>query len=122
MSIAVSGSLAVFTATDGSVRAYDVTSGSEKWNYPARAPFFASVAIAGGVVYAADLAGVVHALELASGQKLWTLDLARDPAVQTPGSVYGSPAVQGGRLFLATCNLDASGEKPATVVVCIGEK
>jgi outer membrane protein assembly factor BamB len=120
-SIAVSGSLAVFTATDGSVRAFDVASGSEKWIYPARAPFFASVAVAGGVVYAADLTGVVHALDLASGQKLWTLDLARNPAVQAPGSVYGSPAVQGGRLFLATCNLDAGAEKPTTVVVCIGD-
>jgi outer membrane protein assembly factor BamB len=80
------------------------------------------VAIAGGVVYAADLAGVVHALDLTSGQKLWTLDLARDPLVSAPGSVYGSPAVQGGCLFVATCNLDATGEKPTTVVVCIGER
>jgi outer membrane protein assembly factor BamB len=121
-SVAVSGPLAVFTATDGNVRAYEVASGSERWTYPARAPFLAGVAIAGGVVYAADLAGVVHAVDLASGQKLWTLDLARDPAVAAPGSVYGSPTVQGGRLFVATCNLDATGEKPATVVVCIGEK
>jgi outer membrane protein assembly factor BamB len=121
-SVAVSGSLAVFTATDGSVRAFDVASGSEKWIYPARDPFFASVAVADGVVYAADLTGVVHALDLASGQKLWTLDLARDPAVQAPGSVYGSPAVQGGRLFVATCNLDAPREKPTTVVVCIGDQ
>src|SRR6185295_14728134 len=103
-SIAVSGPLAVFTATDGSVRAYEVANGSEKWTYPAGSPFFASVAIAGGVVYAADLKGVVHALELASGRQQWTLDLARDSGVQAPGSVYGSPAVQGGRLFLATCN------------------
>jgi outer membrane protein assembly factor BamB len=121
-SVAVSGPLAVFTATDGNVRAYEVAGGSEKWSYPARAPFFAGVAIAGGVAYAADLAGGVHAIDLASGQKLWTLDLARDPQVSAPGNVYGSPAVQGGRLFVATCNLDASGEKPNTVVVCIGEK
>jgi outer membrane protein assembly factor BamB len=121
-SVAVSGPLAVFTATDGTVRAYEVAGGSEKWSYPARTPFFAGVAIAGGVVYAADLAGGVHAIDLASGQKLWTLDLARDPAVKAPGNVYGSPAIQGGRLFVATCNLDASGEKAATVVVCIGEK
>ncbi|MGE5192226.1 MAG: PQQ-binding-like beta-propeller repeat protein [Deltaproteobacteria bacterium] len=121
-SVAVSGPLAVFTATDGSVRAYEAASGSEKWTYPGRAPFFAGVAIAGGIVYAADLAGIVHALDLAGGRKLWTLDLARDPAVMAPGSVYGSPAVQGGRLFVATCNLDATGEKAATVVVCIGDK
>jgi outer membrane protein assembly factor BamB len=121
-SVAVSGPLAVFTATDGTVRAHEVAGGSEKWSYPARAPFFAGVAIAGGVVYAADLAGGVHALDLASGQKLWTLDLARDPQVSAPGNVYGSPTVQGGRLFVATCNLEGSGEKAATVVVCIGEK
>jgi outer membrane protein assembly factor BamB len=121
-SVAVGGPLAVFTATDGTVRAYEVASGSERWTYPGRTPLFAGVAIAGGVVYAADLAGVVHALHLASGQKVWTLDLARDPAVMAPGNVYGSPAVQGGRLFVATCNLDATGEKAGTVVVCIGEK
>ena len=62
--IAVSGSMAVFTATDGNVRAYDVANGSEKWTYRTRSPFFAGVAIAGGVVYAADLSGVVHAVDL----------------------------------------------------------
>jgi outer membrane protein assembly factor BamB len=121
-SVAVSAQLAVVAATDGNVRALDLASGNQKWIYPANKPFFAGVAIAGGVVYAADLAGVVHAVDLAGGQKLWTLDLARDAAVAAPGSVYGSPAVAGGRLFLATCNLEASGEKPATVVVCIGDK
>lgn len=121
-SVAVSGPLAVVAATDGNVRALDVASGGEKWVYPARSPFFAGVAIAGGVVYAADLAGVVHAVELASGKLLWKLDLGRDPAVMAPGSVYGSPVIQGGRLFVATCNLDAASEKPTTVVVSIGDK
>lgn len=120
--IAASGKLAVFTATDGNIRAWDVATGSEKWSYAAANPFFAGVAIAGGVIYSADLSGVVHALDQANGQKLWTLDLARDPAIESPGSVYGSPVVQGGRLFVATCNLDVTGEKSTTVVVCIGDK
>jgi outer membrane protein assembly factor BamB len=121
-SVAVSDQLAVVSSTDGKLRGLDLVSGTEKWTYPAGAPFFAGVAIAAGVVYGADLAGVVHAVDLAKGQKLWTFDLAKDPVVKAPGSVYGSPAVARGRLFLATCNLDASREKPATVVVCIGDK
>lgn len=121
-SIAVGASKAVFSATDGKVRAWDVSSGADQWIYSTGAPLFAGVALADSIVYAADLAGVIHSINLANGQKLWMLDLARDPLVQAPGSVYGSPAIQGGRLFVATCNLEASGEKPSTVVVCIGDK
>ena len=33
--------------------------------------------------------------------------------------IYGSPIVHGGRLYLATCNLDR--DQKGTVVVCIGK-
>jgi hypothetical protein len=36
--------------------------------------------------------------------------------------VYGSPIVHGGRLYLATCNLDQRGEARQSIVVCIGEQ
>ena len=118
--VAVKDNLAVCASTDGKVRAYDLT-GQEKWSYTARGPLFAAPAVAGGVVYAADLKGVVHAIKLADGKGLWTLDLATDPAVKAPGMVYGSPVVHKGRVYLATCNLEGEHARRPTVVVCIGE-
>jgi outer membrane protein assembly factor BamB len=122
--VANTGTLLVFTATDGKVRAADAGNSppAAKWTYDAAAPFFAGPAIAGGAVYVADLKGVVHALRLADGGKLWTLDLAADPVVKAPGMVYGSPVVHGGRLYVATCNLEGANARKPTAVVCIGEK
>jgi outer membrane protein assembly factor BamB len=119
--VAVRGGLAIFTATDGKVRAWDAFTGRERWSYDAGAPFVAGPAVTGQAVYAADLKGVVHALDLATGKRRWTLDLGADPATKAPGMVYGSPLVHGGRLYLATGNLEASG-RTANVVVCIGDK
>jgi outer membrane protein assembly factor BamB len=118
----VKAGLALFTATDGKVHAWDVFTGQEKWAYDARAPFFAGPAVARNMVYAADLKGVVHALSLADGKREWTLDLGADPATKIGGMVYGSPVVQGGRLYLATCNLGDTRGRTANVVVCVGDR
>jgi outer membrane protein assembly factor BamB len=117
--IAVREGLAIFTATDGKVRALDAHTGQERWTYDGRAPFFAGPAVTANTVYAADLNGVVHALKLTNGKREWTLDLATDKATKTSAMVYGAPIVNGGRLYLATCNLTKPGPN---VVVCIGDK
>lgn len=119
--IAVKEGLAIFTGTDGCVRAWDVMSGDERWKTDPAAPYFAGPAIAGDIVYVADLKGRVQALTLSTGKPSWTLDLATDAAVQAPGMIYGSPVVSQGRLYVATCNLEST-NKAATVVVCIGDK
>ena len=116
--VAVKDQLAVFTGTDGKVRAWEIQTGQEKWSVDGNAPYFAGPAIAGNTIYVADLKGVVRAIGL-DGQPIWTFNLATDPAVQAPGMVYGSPVVSGGRLFVATCNIE-SGVKSTTVVVCLG--
>jgi outer membrane protein assembly factor BamB len=121
-SIAVRQGLAIFTATDSKVRAWDAHTGQERWTYDAKAPFFAGPAVTGETVYAADLHGVVHAVKLADGTREWTLDLGTDPATKAPGMVYGSPIVHRGRLYLATCNLGARDARTPNVVVCIGDK
>jgi outer membrane protein assembly factor BamB len=120
-SVAVRAGLAVFTATDGKVRAWDTLTGRERWSYDAGAAFFAGPAVTDRTVYAADLKGSVHAIGLADGQKEWVLDLAADPATRPAGMVYGSPVVHGGRLYLATCDLGDRRGQAADVVVCIGE-
>ena len=73
--------------------------------YDAKAPFFAPPAVVGDVAYVADLKGVIHAVDLKTGAAKWTLDLSLDP-IKLPGMNYGGITVHGGKLFLATCNLE----------------
>jgi outer membrane protein assembly factor BamB len=114
--------LAIVCCTDGKVRAYQLASGQLKWSYDAQAPLFAPPAVAADHVYAGDLKGVVHAVDLATGMRMWILDLASHPEVKSPGMIYGGPVVDGGRLFVATCNLEGPWARKPSCVVCIGEK
>lgn len=120
--VALAEGLAIATATDGKVRAFDLATGERRWIYDAKTPCFAPPAVAAGVVYAGDLRGVVHAINLSDGQAKWTLDVGADPAVQAPGMIYGGPVLHGGRLFVATCNLEGPFARRPTAVVCIGSK
>jgi outer membrane protein assembly factor BamB len=113
---------AVCTATDGKVRAYNLADGDRRWVYDAKAPLFAPPAVAGGVVYVGDLQGVIHAVGLKDGIAAWQLDLGADPTVKAPGMVYGGVTVSGGKLFVATCNLEGPLARKPTCVVCIGSK
>lgn len=119
---ALAGGLAVVCATDGKVRAFDLASGERRWDYDAKAPLFAAPAVAGGVVYVGDLRGVVHAVGLNDGMPRWTLDLGAHPEVKSPGMIYGGPVLSGGRLVVATCNLEGPFARKPTVVVCLGDK
>ena len=119
--IACADGLAVFTATDGVVRAWDVATGAEKWACDCGAPFFAGAAIARGAVYVADLKGSVHAIDLALGRKLWSLKLQADPLVRTPGAIYGSPIVHNGRIYVGTCNVEGPHADQPGAVVCIAD-
>src|SRR5205085_10606473 len=100
-------SVANFTCPDGKVRAVDAASGYDKWTYTGSAAFFAGPAVAGGVAYAADLKGVIHAIGLKDGKGVWAVDLAADPAVSAPGMIFGSPILHDGKIYVATCNIDA---------------
>jgi outer membrane protein assembly factor BamB len=117
-SVAVAGEVAVHADTSGHVTALDAKSGQPKWSVKTGAPHFGGVAVAGGTVYVADIEGVVHALSLADGKSRGSLDLGKAAA---PGMVYGGPVVHGGRLYVATANLEGSAANGETVVVCIGE-
>ena len=119
---ALADGAAVVVATDCKVRAFDLETGERRWVYDAKAPLFAPVAVAAGVVYAGDLKGVLHAIHLTDGSEKWKLDVGADPGVKAPGMIYGGPAVQGGKIFLATCNLGDNGKGSPTAVVCVGEK
>jgi outer membrane protein assembly factor BamB len=118
---ALADGAAVVTATDGKVRAFDLATGERRWIYEAKTPLFAPPAVAGNVVYAGDFNGVVHAIDLKSGTGRWTFDLGTHPEVQSPGMVYGGPVVDGGRVYVTTCNLEGPHAQKGTVVVCLGE-
>jgi outer membrane protein assembly factor BamB len=119
---ALADDLAVCTATDGKVRAYKLADGDRAWLYDAKAPIFAPPAAAGGVVYVADLLGIVHALDLKTGAPKWTFPLPKDPLVMAPGMVYGGVTVHGGKLVVATCNLEGPFARRDTAVVCLGTR
>lgn len=119
---ALAGNSAIVTASDGKVRAFAVDTGERQWIYDAKAPLFAPVAIAKDVVYAGDLKGVLHAIDLKAGNESWKLDLGSHKDVQSPGMFYGGPIIHGGRLYAATCNLQGANAQKETVVVCVGEK
>jgi outer membrane protein assembly factor BamB len=120
--VALADNLAVATATDGKVRAFALPTGERRWIYDAKAPLFAPPAIAAGIVHVGDLKGCVHSVELASGAGKWTFDIGKDPGVMAPGMIYGGPVLHGGRLFVATCNLDGPHANRPTAVVCIGDQ
>jgi outer membrane protein assembly factor BamB len=112
----------IYAATDGNLVARDIVSSQRRWTYAAGTPFFAGPAVAGGVVYAADLKGVLHAVSLADGQQQWTLDVPGHPAVRGPGMVFGSPSVHRGRIYLATCNIEGEAADQPCAVVCIASE
>ena len=118
--VAVADGLAVCTATDGKVRAYKVADGERAWLYDAKAPFFAPPAVAGGVAYAADLTGTVHAIDMKTGLAKWTFSIAKETGA--PGMVYGGITAHGGKLDVATCNIDGPWVNKETVLVCLGTK
>jgi len=119
--VAVKNGVAVYTSTDGKITARKPETGQLLWTYDGGKPFFAGPAVAGDVVYAADLKPVVHALRLADGKPQWKLDLATDLAVQSRAAVFGSPVVHGGDLYLATCNLDGEADQPS-YIACLSDK
>jgi outer membrane protein assembly factor BamB len=120
---AIADGKVIATATDGKVRTWDLATGEAgPWIYDGKSPFFAPPAVAAGVIYAGDLKGVLHAIDMKTGQARWTLDVGSHPATKAPGMFYAGPVVHDGRLYAATCNLEGPNAREATVVVCIGEK
>lgn len=118
--VAIADGLAICTASDGKVRAYRLADGDRAWIYDAKYNIFAPPAVAAGVVYAADLQGTVHAIDLKTGAPKWVFSLAKEVGV--PGMVYGGVTVHGGKVVLATCNLEGPFARKDTAIVVIGLK
>jgi outer membrane protein assembly factor BamB len=75
-------------------RTGDITKTGRVWAYRKIGRSLSTVAVAGGLVYAADLAGWVHCLDADTGQILWTH--------QTRQPIWSSPFVADGKVYVGT--------------------
>ena len=72
----------------------DITKRGCVWTYDALERTLSSVVIAGGLLYAVDLAGRVHCLDAATGKPHWVYE--------THAETWASPLVADGKLFIKT--------------------
>ncbi|MBN2505215.1 MAG: PQQ-binding-like beta-propeller repeat protein [Verrucomicrobia bacterium] len=72
----------------------DITRTGRVWSYDGIERTMASVAIADGRLYAADLSGRVHCLDVATGRPLWTHDLKAE--------TWATPLVADGKIYVGT--------------------
>lgn len=112
---------AVFTATDGKLRTFSLVDGSRVSIYDCKATLFSPAALVGTIAYVADLKGIIHAVDTKNGTAQWTLDLGKDP-INLPGMNYGGITAHGGKLYLATCNLEGEFTRKPTAIFCFGNK
>jgi len=70
----------------------DITEAGRVWHYDKIRRSISTVAVAGGLVYAADFSGFLHCLDAATGAPQWTFDML--------AAVWGSPLVADGKVYL----------------------
>lgn len=82
----------------GALVALDRETGAQRWRFEANGSFEGAAATRGDLAFAADSDGVVHAINLATGQAHWSFATTSDLTGATPSLA----AVQGGdMLFVA---------------------
>ncbi len=70
----------------------DITESGRVWHDDKIRRSISTVAVAGGLVYAADFSGFLHCLDAATGAPQWTFDML--------AAVWGSPLVADGKVYL----------------------
>jgi outer membrane protein assembly factor BamB len=76
----------------------DITESGKVWQYGKINRSLSTAAIADGLIYLSDFSGVLHCLDVKTGQPYWTYDL------KSP--VWGSPLAADGKVYLG----DADGD------------
>ena len=88
----VAGGVVYVGADDQNLYALDAGTGAKVWSFSAGTPIVNTPAVVNGVVYLG--AGALYALSASDGRQLWS-------GLATPAGVTASPAVSGGRVFVA---------------------
>jgi hypothetical protein len=70
----------------------DTTNSAKLWSYQKIARSISTLAIADGLVFAADFSGFVYCLDAGTGKELWVHD--------TKGHIWASPLVADGRVYI----------------------
>ncbi len=70
----------------------DITESGRVWHYDKIRRSISTVAIADGLLYAADFSGFLHCVDAATGAPLWNFDML--------AAVWGSPLVADGKVYL----------------------
>jgi outer membrane protein assembly factor BamB len=78
------------------IAALDAATGAVQWVFATGAPVVSSPAVAGGLVYAGDDAGYLHAVDIATGRERWQAELG---AVTS-----GAPAIAAGVVYAGSAN------------------
>ncbi len=70
----------------------DITASGRVWQYDQIRRSISTAAVADGLVYVADMKGVLHCLDVKTGKPYWTYD--------TLSPVWGSPLVADGKVYI----------------------
>jgi outer membrane protein assembly factor BamB len=77
----------------------DITTTGQIWRYGDIKRSISSVAISNGLLFAADLNGFVHCLDVNSGKTYWTHDMM--------AAIWASPMIIDGKVYVSTADGDA---------------
>lgn len=91
---AVHAGLVIIGGRDKRLRAFDVETGAQKWEFAARGRIDSSPVVVGDRVFFGCSDGNLYAVRLADGEKVWNFEAAEP--------MTASPAVARGRLVIGT--------------------
>lgn len=104
------GSLIVPVLGAGRVEAWDIASGEQRWGVAKLNRDGLDISVAGNVVYVAGVDGSLRALDTATGNERWRVDLPQPSVESTPTAdgralatiLQGPPAVAGGSVIVTS--------------------